>query len=873
MEGSPSGFWGKLDRDSTGNVVAWHPLVDHCADVAAVLEAVLGVTTIRLRLARLAGLDELDDVTRARLCFLAAVHDLGKANLGFQAKGRPELGAPAGHVSEAVALLLHGPDRFAEALQLARLDEWGPGAGGLLMASICHHGRPAGESASFQESWWRPRCGLDPRAELETLSRRAGEWFPAAFSDGPELPNVRAFEHAFAGLVMLADWLGSDRRGSLFPYSGDRAGDRICFARERAARALMAIGLDTSPARPLVVGRDPFGLVAPGLSPRPGQQALLDLPLPDGPSVTVIEAETGSGKTEAALAWFVRLFAAGLVDGMVFALPTRSAATQLHGRVVDAVRSAIPDDNARPPVILAVPGYLRVDDTDGRHLPGFEVLWPDSSSERDRHRGWAAETPKRFMAGPVVVGTIDQVLLSGLMVPHAHLRAATLLRHLLVVDEVHASDDYMTRVLGSVLLKHRRAGGHALMLSATLGGEARAGLVGGSRPTLAAALATPYPLVTIADGAGVSIRSIEHGARNRHVHLEIQPLIDDPTAIALIALGAARRGGKVVVLRNTVAACLATQSELELAAATEDLLFRCMGVVTPHHSRYAREDRHALDRALEGRLGKSRDDRACVVVATQTIQQSLDLDADLLITDLCPVDVLLQRLGRVHRHVRSRPSGFEAPRVVVLAPADRGLDDLIEPDGLARGSHGLGTVYRDLRILEATWRLIEKGPDWAVPGDCRSLVECATHSEALDRIVAEGGVAWRAHAQRIRGSRSGDQRLAELNLVDWDVPYWENPFPNDRRVPSRLGERDRRVTFPGRPRGPFGFATAELTLKALWAAAVPADVFEASDVCNLEVGFTFRYGPSGFIYDRYGVRPTGGAAGSPSPREEDDDET
>ncbi|MDB4914145.1 MAG: CRISPR-associated helicase/endonuclease Cas3, partial [Gemmatimonadetes bacterium] len=190
------------------------------------------------------------------------------------------------------------------------------------------------------------------------------------------------------------------------------------------------------------------------------------LPRDEESSITILESETGSGKTEAALARFVTLFSAGKVDGLYFALPTRTAATQMHKRVFDATAMAFTEP---PPVILAVPGYLRVDDTEGRRheLARFDVLWPDA--ERFRYRGWAAEGPKRYLAGCIVVGTVDQVLLSSLRVGHAHMRATSLMRMLLVVDEVHASDAYMTRILEDVLARHRRAGGHALLLSATLG--------------------------------------------------------------------------------------------------------------------------------------------------------------------------------------------------------------------------------------------------------------------------------------------------------------------------------------------------------------------------------------------------------------------
>ena len=109
MQGRPGAgdLWGKFRDESRGGP-AWHPLIDHCTDVACVLEALLHQPTIRRRLARAGGLDDLDEVQTARLCFLAFIHDLGKCALGFRAKAAPELGRPAGHLA-ALKPLFCGP--------------------------------------------------------------------------------------------------------------------------------------------------------------------------------------------------------------------------------------------------------------------------------------------------------------------------------------------------------------------------------------------------------------------------------------------------------------------------------------------------------------------------------------------------------------------------------------------------------------------------------------------------------------------------------------------------------------------------------------------------------------------------------------------
>src|SRR6185437_3454412 len=117
-------------------------------------------------------------------------------------------------------------------------------------------------------------------------------------------------------------------------------------------------------------------------------------------------------------------------------------------------------------------------------------------------------------------------------------------------------------------------------------------------------------------------------------------------------------------------------------------------------------------------IGRDRPNGGLVVIGTQTLEQSLDLDADLLITDLCPVDVLLQRIGRLHRHAeRVRPAGSREARTLILTPSDRELGALIRKGGEARGRHGFGSVFDDLRILEATWREVERRRTWRIPED------------------------------------------------------------------------------------------------------------------------------------------------------------
>jgi CRISPR-associated endonuclease/helicase Cas3 len=885
MRGEPTTFWGKLERDKeTGKVLSWHPLVDHCADVAACCEAILDTTLIAKRLARLGRLEELTQAQRARLCVIAALHDVGKFNRGFQNKARSGASLIRGHVREALGLFY---DRtfvmapaFYAAIQRDRIASWAGDRTGLhlLYAAICHHGKPYQLNCDVKDLWDPERPGdlfqgFDPIAGVKDLVERALQWFPAAVQpDAAPLPSSAEFQHAFSGLVMLADWLGSSKASDFFPYSESLDENRFDFAKERALEAVRRIGLDSRRARCTLAGRELRFDAVSEHPPRPHQRALMKIPLPPAGGLVILEAETGGGKTEAALGYFLRLFKEGYVDGLYFALPTRAAATQIHGRIREAMLRAFPTET--PAAVLAVPGYLAVDDVSGKKLERFEVLWDDDDPNWDRAKGWAAEHPKRYFAASVLAGTIDQALFSSLMVGHAHMRATALLRHLLVVDEVHASDAYMTRILQTVLARHLAAGGHALLMSATLGARARSRLLAYDArlqrhiaiPSLEDAKDAPYPLIT-ARPVGEQARPFPIEVRNdeiklKPIRIETLPIMDDPKAIAERALDAAARGARVLVIRNTVAGCLAVQIALEALARERDqeaLLWTCKGVVAPHHSRFAAEDRKSLDEGIEKRYGKDSETGGCVVVATQTVEQSLDIDADYLLTDLCPMDVLLQRLGRLFRHERERPNGFKEAAVLVTTPKERDLTALVAQNvERDRGYHGLGgRVYSDLRVVEATWRRLEN-PELVIetPTMNRDLVERATHDEVLADIVRDGGEAWARLESKLVGGELAEKNIASLNLVNWSEEFGEVNFGDavERKVSSRLGGDDRLARFEESQHSPFGNTFDVLKIPGHMAKGIAEREFAASNVRSAEGLIEFEIGSCRFRYDRVGVR-------------------
>jgi CRISPR-associated endonuclease/helicase Cas3 len=380
----------------------------------------------------------------------------------------------------------------------------------------------------------------------------------------------------------------------------------------------------------------------------------------------------------------------------------------------------------------------------------------------------------------VGVGTIDQALLAVLPVRHATLRLQGLKSKVLVVDEAHAFDPYMRRELVELLRFHAALGGSAILLSATLPKATRQMLVDAFRDGLGAAklplICQDYPLATVV-GTGSTIVEQHCGVRTglgRKVAITRLPDVD--SALQRITQ-AASAGAAIAWIRNTVDDAL-TAAALLRAHGLEPLVF---------HARFALCDR--LDVETEVLLRFGRDSagaqRRCVLVATQVIEQSLDLDFDLLCTDLAPLDRLIQRAGRLWRHARTeRPLPRSEMLVISPEPVDapemNWIKDLLP---------GTAAVYRDPALLWRSARAIFGSGVLATPEDMRPLIEVVAD------IVADGAVppALAAAAALATGKDMSAAAIARQNVLKLNDGYrpdagaWEP----DTYTPTRLEDQPR----------------------------------------------------------------------------------
>ena len=600
---------------------------------------------------------------------------------------------------------------------------------------------------------------------------------PAPFARPFDPRDVIRLAWRLAGLTTLADWVGS--RQSWFPYAAaDAVADIASYwhdhALPQAAHAVQQAGLAPVPPSKWRGLRGLFPFIE---HPSPVQAWAEQVALPDGPVLAVIEDVTGSGKTEAAVTLAHRLIADGRAQGIFVALPTMATANAMFGRLSGAYRGLF-DAGANPSLALAHgradldPRFRAAMDAGAPAQPRHSPSDPADETAEAHCAAWLAEDRRRALLAQVGVGTLDQALLAALPVRHAPLRLWGLAGKVLVIDEAHAFDAYMQREMVALLRFQAALGGSAILLSATLPKALRATLVGAFREGLGAGPATlvetGYPLATLVGAEAVSETpcAVRTGLARRVAVTRL----DDPEAAIERILAAQQARAAVAWVRNTVDDAIAATAALR-ARGVNALLF---------HARFAMTDRLRIEREVMRRFGRAdTSDRAGVLVATQVIEQSLDLDFDLLCTDLAPADLLIQRAGRLWRHQReTRP--IPGPELLVISPdpvADPG------PAWLRSTLPGTAAVYRDPALLWRGARAVFGSGAIVTPDDMRALIE-----RAADEEVPHGFARAVAEAE---GKRMGQEGVAEQNTLDVWAGYSASQglWDTDLRTPTRLEDQ------------------------------------------------------------------------------------
>lgn len=807
-------YWGKAEKDGPG----YHLLVYHCLDVAAVGQIIFEKNPRLLnKFSHLTGFD--DQTCRNWLLLFLTLHDLGKFSITFQGKRKDLL------------------ERLQQIKTTKSYTTRHDSLGHLIWTDAAWKSCLNTEMKEYSDYWqeifrffsnaFSGHHGVPPRLTgINDMRLRLGNFFEsndteaaenfirdavALFGEyqqnvSPQLiyeiaPLVTWF---LAGFVVLCDWIGSNTswfRLESHPMSLEGYWDKRAVP--QAAEAVRKASIETPCSVDATVS---FDSVFPTIDrPSPLQRHISECPLENSPQLLILEDITGSGKTEAALFLARRMMAHGLGNGIYLALPTMATSNAMFERLAvspsqneNPVYLRLFDKTAKPSIVLA---------HGARHLSETfmkAIVQSTAEKKEEEHSEetataqcatWLADNRKKALLADVGVGTLDQALLAVLPSRFQSLRLFGLAGHILIVDEVHAYDPYMNKLLQNLLTFHAALGGSAILLSATLPRHTRQEMLESFGRGLG--VISPliekghYPLATQMSFESLHEKPLE-SLPERRTTVGIE-LISDAKEVEQRIFEASKSGRCVCWIRNTVQDAVAGHEALKQVIPSDKLLL--------FHARFAMGDRLDTESEVINTFGKKStgaERQGMVLVATQVVEQSLDLDFDLLVSDLAPMDLIFQRAGRLHRHRRDEygnllpadagPDRREPPSYIIHSP-----DPVKDADGdwFKRVFQKAAYVYPSHGCLWLTANLLGKKGVLRMPEDARELIE-ATFDEKSEKKIPAPLLKRDLEAE---GKIMRDRSAAHINMLKLEEGYAATPnqWWEDMRTPTRLGESETTV--------------------------------------------------------------------------------
>ena len=689
--------WNLVAKTDPEDERMWLPLVFHLRDTASVMEYLVK-NWLPNRYWENFGLsrEEFYNLT----VFAASIHDIGKATPYFQwriTEKRPELRENIRNMGLSVGDKYIDDAQIPHALAGAEILRAEGYSDGLASVVSAHHGKPESfwdvgrsEERPLSMGWTenRSRNTAWGQVQKELLQRGLDQ----VGIDGPEaVPDCpMAAQMLLSGLVIMADWIASNT--AYFPLISMDAAPRD-YDPERAGQALYRLNLP----KPWSVSTDwqsqdyferRFGFTANGVQ-KAVEQAAERMKTP---GVMILEAPMGQGKTEAAMAAAEILMNRFSLGGVAFFLPSQATSNAMFTRMT---RWAESQPDAPGIAVKLVHGQADLNEEFKRLEEGAVQICQGEPETGGLMVHSFFRGRKTGLLANLVVGTIDQLLMAALQQKHVMLRHLGLAGKVVIIDECHAYDAYMNAYLDRALDWLGAYGVPVILLSATLPGQRRGTLLqaylGSSKPAAPEIRGCEaYPLLSWTEDGQIHWRPIASEGKGRTV--EIQRAEEDQ---AWDVMGPALELGCVGLIVNTVRRAQVLRDRLKDRYPH--------AIILMDHSRLLAPDRLDREKEILRRVGKHSDPetrRGVLVIGTQVLEQSLDLDFDLLVTDLCPMDLLLQRIGRLHRHMRPRPQGMETARCIVLGT--RG-----ELDGGSKAVYGEYLLLGTRELLPEEIRLPE----------------------------------------------------------------------------------------------------------------------------------------------------------------------
>lgn len=787
----------------------WLPLVQHMSDSEAVanelFDRFLAPAVLERWSQEPAGLDGMRAIAR----FLAGTHDVGKCAPAFvaQHEGLAQKAREAGLDCPIMDEIRDDRRALPHSLiSASTLRQWLVRRGAderkaaQPLASIvgAHHGRPVTrgqwvEAERRSKGMGGERWAAIRNELLDWMSKHTGFEDLLLAPESLELSLPTLIE--LGGFVVVADWIASNTTHfPLRPFDSPGGLDEDLAARNEFGWDEVAMPPPWDPS-PVTDAGDDFYRQRfewpDHFRPHKVQRRAFELAQETDVGLMFIETSTGAGKTEAALAVAHVLASRYGLQGLLVALPTQATTNAMFDRVSrwlhnlpepppDVGAWALTLGHGKSRLHKTYVGMLKAFQEFDRQLASSDEFSPiyehdDSGREGETSNAvvhkWFLSAKRRLLANFTVV-TIDQLLMAALQRKHLPLAHLALSGKAVIIDEAHASDAFMNVYLDSILSWLGAYRAPVIVLSATLTQERRKAMMAayaGDRKMEIEALSTApddYPLITVVPRSGEPIITevVAGDEQRRAVHCS---WIAEDHLLGQV-VGLAERGGCLLVVRNTVKDAQATAEALRSAGVEN---------VTLSHAGFLAADRAMNDAKLTATFGRdNHSDRpsSAVVVATQVVEQSLDVDFDVLFTDLAPVDLLLQRIGRLHRHMRSRPDHLQEARVFLIG--DPGTED-----APAQGSGGSHAVYRDHLLLRTAATLREHGSRITLPDDVAPLV-----TKALDPGPI-GPPAWQPAMEKAR--EEWETRLTEQRkrASTWRLKPWQGNRDRRRELATWLG--------------------------------------------------------------------------------------
>jgi CRISPR-associated endonuclease/helicase Cas3 len=806
-------YWGKADRVDPNR---YHLLPYHCLDVAAVGKLLLeSHNLLRTRLAMSLNIGE--DKLIQLCCFFLTIHDIGKFAEVFQNKRADLRGHLYGQNAGRQSTFRHDNlgyivwkdlwERFIDKASFGfdsehdLIWELEVSFSRLVCCATGHHGYPSraddGRQVLYAESYFTE---LDIASVFQFCTE---QWKMHVHCDSVLIDRlgdedaVAKSSWWIAGILVVCDWVGSD--DSIFEYL-DEPMELEDYWRLRAlpnaSRALRRCGLlPSNPSRPMNLAQ----LSGEQINPTPLQQLCSQSKNFKDPQLWILEDITGSGKTEAAMLLVNRMMAAGQADGFFIGLPTMATADGMYRRMANFYRKMFKDDQV-PSLILAH-GSRHLSDDFRKSIVNISSSQKSYSNEEPTGAAqcvaWIADNRKKALLADVGVGTVDQSLLSILPSRHQSMRLFGLGSKLLLVDEVHAHDTYVNELLKKLLTFHAHIGGSAILLSATLPRKMRSELVrayqkGRGKPAEIVEETDDYPLATIVKNQRAE--NIPVQASRRSVRRVPVKLVHEEEAAIDKLKAKSSKSQCACWIRNTVwDAIKAYRMILEDKAVdpSKTMLF---------HARYILGDRLRIENKVIKAFGKkstAKDRKGRILISSQVIENSLDLCFDGMVSDLAPIDAMIQRAGRLHRH---RRNAYGNPLVEINAVDQRLSPKLyiLSPD-VVESPHAkwyadffpkAAFVYPHVGNLWLTARILKKKKEINMPFHLRDLIE-GVYAEAFEKIPENLKEA----SKEAEAEAMGMASLGKYNGLEFQRGYdfRSGEWSEEINVPTRLGEETNTV--------------------------------------------------------------------------------